>query len=1038
MTDKAPDLFEIALALYNAQQFSIAAAAFERVLNALDLEPSPESKEAEIKRLECLEYLGLSLAQCGQNFASIEAFKRGDALLSGEVLGPLDGLDYTRALFSLNIGGALLQSGNTPDGIVAFEKAWAILFEERFSNQDEFDRDRASLAMNLGIAFRLEGRLTRSIKTFEIAQEIYDTSSIAGLEEHDGGRARLLMNLGAAYDELGRQAVAIDCYKRAQELFDGPSLVNQTRLDGDRAMTAWNLGNAYDESGQTLNAFQSYLLAIDLYEGPSLVDRSELDEDRVGLCINLGVTFFYAGMIEKSVSAFSNAQNLLETGDLSTRRDLDFQRADLARNLGKSLAKANKKQASISSFQNSQEFYDRDSLARRGDLDFRRMQLLLDVSELGLISMLEHADSWLRDASSRAADLVRDLPPEDVLPWSGMRSDFGLLHSNLLSWCLEDASRFEMIPEVLSAVQGRELAASIAEQLAAAEGLDPDGPLARFIDARAELRKMLERMHRMAGTGMGGNGLGGRMMTPGGFSDGPNPALEQLSKEYEERRRGLQLLREEAAKEPGFAALGAAQEAIRLETLQAVLDADEQLLLLFSHGESGHALLIGPEGAPEHLALPDMPAMVQQYKRLEKTLIGRGAVRRNMSAEPEADDVERLSDAEYASFWSGQDAVLKRSLWDPLADKLVQGGTLLVASAGDLHNLSLEPGKPAGIGLMTRLPGLAFFALSRGLYGNTLTTAPAEAGVAILADDEARDIPLVRREGELAARFWQEAGAAPDYPTDWPGGAERPLRFLHVAGHGTLQPGLVGSKHSVILQGNTRIGEPEILRAPRVREVLINICVAGQSHDNPLDGNPAGIVPGFLRRDSDWVVASLLVLPDTWALLAGLILTNLRSTSDKELPELLEIVRLRLVQGGWPDRVSRAFSEALISALSEPRYGSSKDADGQVQQRASLLACANSDLRFARAGYPTRSRRRLEDRFAEEADQNWWMEHNPELIDNLLAVPDNAQQTLECALREAIQFAQENGTPRIPEVDTVRYGWTLFGDLNPAGEKTDG
>jgi hypothetical protein len=365
---------------------------------------------------------------------------------------------------------------------------------------------------------------------------------------------------------------------------------------------------------------------------------------------------------------------------------------------------------------------------------------------------------------------------------------------------------------------------------------------------------------------------------------------------------------------------------------------------------------------------------------------------------------------------------------------LIEDGTLLIACSGDLHNLSLEPGKPDCISIMTRLPGLAYFGLSRGLYGGnpSATNCGKRSGkISILADSNASDIPLASKEGELAAKLWDQVGNNVDFPSSWPDGDRIYFDFLHVAGHGMLEDGVGGSKHSVILRGREIIGEPEIQNAPIVQEAFVNICVAGQSHDNPLNGNPSGIIPGFLRRGTKWIVASLLPLPDTWALLGGLIIADLRSTSEDELPVLLEGAKTRLINGGWPDRVSQAFSDALIAVLTQPRFGPDRKPNGELEQHASLLACITSDLRFVGVGDPDRSRSRLEDRFSEEATYNWWLEHDSQLIEKLLASPECAMLILEATIRDAVTFAKNNGTPRLPEIDMVRYGWALFGDPNP-------
>ncbi|MCP3972442.1 MAG: transposase [Rhodobacteraceae bacterium] len=100
----------------------------------------------------------------------------------------------------------------------------------------------------------------------------------------------------------------------------------------------------------------------------------------------------------------------------------------------------------------------------------------------------------------------------------------------------------------------------------------------------------------------------------------------------------------------------------------------------------------------------------------------------------------------HKDFWPAITEVLKEKFWSKLEGHLFEASTLLICCTGDLHNLCLEPSKPSKVHLMTRLPGLAFFAYSRGLFGATTENAtPNDNGkvrVGIIADETAKDIPM--------------------------------------------------------------------------------------------------------------------------------------------------------------------------------------------------------------------------------------------------------------------------------------------------------
>ena len=103
--------------------------------------------------------------------------------------------------------------------------------------------------------------------------------------------------------------------------------------------------------------------------------------------------------------------------------------------------------------------------------------------------------------------------------------------------------------------------------------------------------------------------------------------------------------------------------------------------------------------------------------------------------------------------------------------------------------------------------------------------------------------------------------------------------------------------------------------APIAREVFANICLGGQNFDNPLDGTPQGIAISFLKHHCRFFVASLPPGPDNWACLMGLLISDLKTSTNLDLGEALTQAKHQLVEGGWSTRVRDAFGAAITNEV---------------------------------------------------------------------------------------------------------------------------
>ena len=326
---------------------------------------------------------------------------------------------------------------------------------------------------------------------------------------------------------------------------------------------------------------------------------------------------------------------------------------------------------------------------------------------------------------------------------------------------------------------------------------------------------------------------------------------------------------------------------------------------------------------------------------------------------------------------------------------------------------------------MSRMPGLAIFANIRGLLGSVTedTQLRAESlSAAVLADDTAADIPLAGIEGRLVADLCASTGAQVEYPSSYPLNRD-PVGYLHVSSHGVRETRLLGSRRSSILMGRVPIDEGDVIAAPLAKEAFINVCIGGQCHDSPLDGNPTGLVSGFLRRGSHWVGASLLSIPDDWACLFGLIVADLKFSLDCSLPEALDRAREMLVDGGWSTRVSEAFSKALVESSGKrrplPEFGNQMMGGSLIDELTEvLLQISETKGRMKTTAFEGISSR----------SAFWWLAGRLPLFEAMVANPQNLPSLTAQGITDAVRRAALSGPPKLVDLDTVRYGVTLLGD----------
>jgi tetratricopeptide (TPR) repeat protein len=975
--------------------------------------------------------LAMNWGVCFQNAGQLEKaramYESAQAYYEGVELRQQADLDSDRAKLSLNFGNCLQSLGLLKKGLTEMKRAQTLFDSENLKDRSDLDADRAMLLMNTGYTLTSLGLFEKASHAYEKSHSLYSNSNLADRTELDGSRAKLAINQGNHLLARGLSFDAIPYFEKAGELFSN-GLFDQDEFEGDRADLTMSLGICALTTGSFKSAAHMFELAHSIYEKPSLKELVELDGGRAKLAANWGLCFLQLEQYTEALDQFRRAEKLHADESLRERAGLDGDRAGLSISLGNCLNGLGQFAASFEAFSIGIRGFE--ALGAGTPLPLRRNLVVAYSNASDLLTHMSEPQPWARLASAKLCELLDLAPPGLDGLWGDMRSEFLRFHESWLGYCLEVGDHV-VIPEVIAAIQGRELLAEIVERLEMDKDIPvadgPNGDLAAFLAQRREMRNILDKLRDPGGSGPVG-GDSSRMMMAGTQPAQEDPEQAKLRARYQAMHDRLPDLRDKAAALPGYSALNAPHTRLRQETLQDSLNPGEALLLLFAHGkgddESGHALVVHPDRQAVYLHCPDLPVMAQQMQRFAATMGGRtgtrlGGYRSELATKPE----DTLSPDQMQAFWPDLAMALNHGLWRPLAKPLEGVKVLVGLTSGRLHNLSFEPGRGDTAPLLTRLPGLAFFALKRGLYSadgrdgtdNASLQDQPSGRIAILADESATDIPLAGLEGQHAARFWKQTNDS-EYPVEHPSGypaGDTPLRFLHVAAHGGIVDGDSPQRRAAIFYGERRISEREIITAPRTREALINICVGGQSYDNPQDGDPSGLVSGFLRRGTEWLVASVPPLPDDWACLMGLIITDLKTSTSQGMHDVLPVARHRLVNGGWPERVTEAFSEAVFTGLTT---------SGTWNKITDTLAAFHDDHDLCKTELARHA----------ASHRHWVLDEALQARLVASGLGADYKTILKDHILQCITGFAANGTPDTPGRDTVRYGITLFGEPGPA------
>jgi tetratricopeptide (TPR) repeat protein len=525
-----------------------------------------------------------------------------------------------------------------------------------------------------------------------------------------------------------------------------------------------------------------------------------------------------------------------------------------------------------------------------------------------------------------------DLQPESFLKQA--RQDFNQFHSFYLFKCvLHD--RKELIPVILSAVQGRKIAAFILDNLE--KNVDQytgkDAELKqRVIKVRAKLRQQALDSRQP---------IMGRTIP----SDVRHSIRAQIRTDYKKQLadnkkllREYQTLRIELADTKDFADLKPQYLSIELNALKAKLKKNETVILLIDFRKFIDLNVLLEKIEIEGLAfvitlrkfyliyLNGLSQLSELTRNCDTWHETRGT---GMRLTFSRNDTEKENTKPI--FQKTLQEKIDEYLWQPLSEHLKDINHLHIVTHGDLHIIPYELSAPKGI-TINSYPGLVFYHQLRHMKKPNLQThkmtpsieAPIGIHVYDAKDHEFKDaedqpykkpIPFVEVEKNIVQAIWGKEATCTSIDKQ----GKPVVHFLHLAGHGLHQKKDDPTDISLLIGKNNSLSLQDILgnKKLRARVVFLSACVVGRTSED-IDGDPLGLVSAFFMRGAEYVIAPLIPVSDFYMPLLAVLFHQAWQQGHSPESALGEAKR-RLKQGEWYENtelmVRNCYRPVLIKEL---------------------------------------------------------------------------------------------------------------------------
>ena len=324
----------------------------------------------------------------------------------------------------------------------------------------------------------------------------------------------------------------------------------------------------------------------------------------------------------KAVMQFSEAETCLASRELRVRPELDDLRARILIGKGACFRSLDEPERALSAFHRAETLCDCPALWGQTNREASQLSLFAEMS--AILTHIHDPVAWCRNASFLLCDMVDCLPPMRIEPYTEMRMNFARFHENWLSYAISIAA-YDVIPEVIIAVQGRDLVLSFIEEQTSKMELDTSEAMEDFILTRRGLRSM-----------MTSDGSAAKHYLKSADTQLPNTEGTNFEKDFAGLRRALQRNKANASGTAKFSILDAPHRSINAEAIRAALVGNEQLLVIFPHADDGHAVLFSANKSGVHyFHLPLLPNLAERTLAFDTTGRNRRGMRRNVMGENE-------------------------------------------------------------------------------------------------------------------------------------------------------------------------------------------------------------------------------------------------------------------------------------------------------------------------------------------------------------------------------------------------------------------
>jgi len=814
-------------------QLGLLSQAIQASEQALSLHALPhlaQQPQLDDDRANLHVNLGTALCQQGQLPQAIQAYKQALALHTLPHLAQQHQLDVDRATLHMNFGSALYQQGQLPQAIEAYEQALALHALPHLARQLQLNADRAKLHMNRGVALGQLGQLPQALKAYEQALALHALPHLAQQPQLDVDRATLYMNYGAILAQQDQLLQAIQAYEQALALHALPHLAQQLHLDADRADLHINFGAAFYQQGQLPQAIEAHEQALALHALPHLAKQPQLDVKRIKLNMNLAVALYQQGQLPQAIEAYEQALTLHALPHLAQQPQLDVDRAYLNINRGTALYQQGQLPQALEAYEQAEQLYESPHIKYWQHIDYNRCTLYFNMTNL--LPHMPDASTWARTRSDRMTSMLELTQFKLQDNANKLRDIFLKFHLSWLHYC-EQQKIYDDIPRILAAIQGRQLAAQLFDEMDDDEfNSDRSVAIVAYQKRRMELRELSKEIRQLNKAREA--------------SDNPEQqknikrTLASCEKEYHRLHNTLFELREAAAKVPGYETLNLPYGQLLPDDLQATLQSHEILLLLIDmqdlDGNRKQGIfLLRATGKPHWISTTQLHEISSAMERYNASVN-----RRNESTTTHS---KSLSKKELKHFWQTLSCDLQQQLWQPLAPYLNGIRRVICVTQGALHLLPLNVGKPASLDICC-YPGLIFYALSRQLFtkARPLQSTTHPIGLIGYAGRE-NDIPCAEAEVNALAHYYQQHGIAAVYDCFT---NDQVIQLLHIASHGNNTK---DDTHVAIQLPDADLDMHTIRHSPvQLKYVALFACVAGQTADNITEGDPIGLVSGFFQK----------------------------------------------------------------------------------------------------------------------------------------------------------------------------------------------